>query len=109
LWWLAFATAAASRLLTATIYLGIRLFLAVIGKPFGGSPNFDEYVLARTLGLSGEAFAAGAAAVLVAILWLLLRAVPRGRRTIYLLAMMVGIGIPMLALSAVGSAVLVSI
>src|SRR3982750_2967167 len=36
LWALAFAAAAINRLLVATAWLGIRLFLLVIGKPYRG-------------------------------------------------------------------------
>jgi hypothetical protein len=84
---LAFAFAAASRLAVPAAYLAIRLVLLVLGRPFGGHPVFDEYLLARALGIVPELAALAATLFLAAFLaWLLRRPEP-GRRLLYLLAL----------------------
>lgn len=109
LWALAFSTAAASRLLVSTGYLLLRLFLLAIGKPFGGSPNFDEYKLAVALDQRPERFALAATAFFfAAFAWLLARA-PRERRWPFMLALAAGIVAANFVWPAVMPPVLVSL
>ncbi|HEX8240299.1 MAG TPA: hypothetical protein VF574_11220 [Allosphingosinicella sp.] len=87
LWALAFAFAAASRLIVPTAYLAIRLLFIVLGRPFGGRPVFDEYLLARALGILPELAALAATLFLATFLGWLLRRPEPGRRLLYLLAL----------------------
>ena len=91
LWLLALAAAAASRLFVSTVYLVMRGVLLVLGRPFQGTPNFDEYTTARALGLIPEVAAALATVFASGVVWALLGKVGRGRRLPYFLALALGI------------------
>ena len=91
LWLLAFAAAAASRLFVSTTYLVMRGVLLVLGRPFQGTPNFDEYTTAKALGLLPEGAAALATVLAIAVFWALFAKVERGRRMPYFLALAAGI------------------
>lgn len=91
LWALALAVAAASRLIVSAGYLAIRLFLLVIGRPYGGHPNFDEHVFARAAGVSPDLAAVAATLVLGSVLHLSLRDVGWARRFLYLAALVAAI------------------
>jgi hypothetical protein len=90
LWALAFAIAASSRFLVTSAYLGTRLVILLLGQTFGGNPNFDEYNVARALGIPGEIPAAAATLFLFGLLFWLFRRVEKGRRLIYFLATAAG-------------------
>jgi hypothetical protein len=83
LWALAFAVAAISRFLVTTAWLGLRLLLWGLGRPYGGSPNFDEHNLAVTVGVAPELTAAAATLFLSGMLFWFSRQVQSGRRLIY--------------------------
>src|SRR3954453_21287024 len=87
LWALAFAAAAISRLLVSVAWLGVRLFLLVIGRPYGARPNFDEHALAQACGISPLVTALAAALVFFEIFYWLVRSIERGRRLIYVVTM----------------------
>jgi hypothetical protein len=87
LWALAFAFAAVSRFIVTTAWLGLRLLLAALGRPYAGKPNFDEYNLAIALGIPAMLTALAATLILAAFAYWLLRHVPRNRRLVYLIAM----------------------
>jgi len=88
-WALAFAGAAISRLLVSTAWLGLRLFLLVIGKPYGGNPNFDEHRVAEALGFSPFVTAVAATLVFAAIFAWLVGRIERGRRLAFTITMAV--------------------
>jgi hypothetical protein len=102
LWVLALTIAAVSRWLTSPIYLGMRGLFAAMGRPFRGSPNFDEFSLARILGLNGSWAAVAVTVILIATLWLLFSVVPRGRRWLYAASGALGVIGMNLAMHAVG-------
>jgi hypothetical protein len=87
LWALAFAVAAISRLAVTTAWLGLRLVFLLLGRPYRGTPNFDEYNLALALGVP-PLFTAAAATLFFALLlaWLV-RRIPRGRRLAWVLVL----------------------
>lgn len=91
LWALAAAVAAAHRFVVTTGYLLVRLFLALIGQPYRGTPNFDEHVVAEALGFSPIALALMGTGFLVGFLVWLMRKVSKGRRFLYFLALAAGI------------------
>jgi hypothetical protein len=88
LWALALAIAVAGRLLVTTAYLGLRLVLLILGTPYSGQPNFDEYNLARALGITPELVVLAATAFLLGLFYLLLQRLDRGRRILFLIASM---------------------
>jgi hypothetical protein len=89
LWALAFAFAAVSRFIVTAAWLGLRLILALLGQPYQGQPNFDEYILAGALGLPALVTSLTATFILGVMLYWLLGAAPSGRRLLYLVAMTV--------------------
>ena len=91
LWALAFAVAAVSRLFVTTAWLGLRLMLLALGRPYAGRPNFDEHNVARALGWPTELIAVAATLFALAVLFWLLRRMERGRKVGALLAMGVAI------------------
>jgi hypothetical protein len=91
LWALAFAVAAVSRMVVTTGYLGVRLFKFVLGQPFTNNPNFDEHHVGTAAGIPPILVSAVASAFLFALLYWLLRRVPRGRRILFIIAVTVGI------------------
>ncbi|HEY5721854.1 MAG TPA: hypothetical protein VIT45_05985 [Allosphingosinicella sp.] len=90
-WALAFAVAAASRLFVAAAWLVLRLVLLVLGRPYGGTPNFDEHNAARALGWPPEIAAMAATLFAVGLVAWLARHLTRGRRIAALAAMAAGI------------------
>ena len=90
LWALALAAAAPVRFLVTGAYLGALILVALRGSRFGGTPNFDEYNAAMAMGVPALPIAA-AVTVLLAVFWIwLARSIPRGRRTLFILAIAVG-------------------
>lgn len=87
LWALAFAIAAVSRFLVTTAWLGLRLLLWGMGRPYAGKPNFDEYNMAVAIGVRPELTAIAATLFLAAMLYWLLRRVRKDRRLIYFIVM----------------------
>ncbi|HEX8364924.1 MAG TPA: hypothetical protein VF603_06545 [Allosphingosinicella sp.] len=108
LWALAGAIAAASRLLVTTAFLGMRLLLLVLGRPFQGTPNFDEHNVARALGLPPMLLAAAASLFLVGLYAWLLRRIPRGRRLPFVFASIAGVAAGAVAWTALPPPVLLS-
>lgn len=108
LWALAGAVAAASRLLVTTAFLGMRLLLLVLGRPFQGTPNFDEHNVARALGLPPMLMAAAASLFLIALYAWLLRRIARGRRLPFVLASIAGVAAGAVAWSVLPPPVLLS-
>ena len=86
LWALAFSIAAASRFGVTTAYLGVRGLLGVLGRPFGGRPNFDEHNVSAALGVPTEPLAIMASLYLAGLLYWLLKRAGRGRRIVFVLA-----------------------
>ncbi len=97
LWALAFAVAAVSRFVVTTAYLGLRLVLFALGRPFPGNPNFDEHNFARAVGIGTELAALGATLFLACLLVWLMRRVEHGRRMLFMLAMAIPIVIANIA------------
>lgn len=91
LWALAAAAAAAHRFVVTTGYLLVRLFLLLIDRPYGGTPNFDEHNVADALGWPPAVLAAAGTAFMIGLLVWLMRRVPKGRRLPYFLALTTGI------------------
>ena len=88
---IAFVLAAASRLTTSVLYLGLRAFVAMLGRPFTGNPNFDELKVAEILGFSPVPVTIAVTVFFAFVIWLTLRRLARGRRAIGLLIMAVAI------------------
>ena len=109
LWALAFAVAAVSRTGVTTGYLAIRLFFAIRGLPFGGTPNFDEHSLALATGLSPVVVSIAATAFLAFILFWLLSKVERGSRFLFALALAIGVVAGSIAWAALAPPVLITI
>lgn len=109
LWALAAAVAAASRLLVTTAYLGLRLFLLVLGRPYRATPNFDEHNVARALGLPPVLMAAAATLFLIALYVWLLRQVPRDRRFPFVAASIAGVALGAVAWTALPPPLLLSV
>lgn len=106
LWALALAVAAVSRLLVTTGYLGVRLLFALQGRAFSGTPNFDEYNVARALAFSPVIAAGVATGFLVLLLYWLFRWVERGSRLPFAAALTLAIGIGSVAWPALAPSVL---
>jgi len=95
LWALALGMAAPHRYLVVTGYVAVLGLLALRGRPFGGTPNFDEYNTAQALGLPIIPVAVAITALLIAYwTWLVLR-IPKGSRISCTLAIIVGAGVGM--------------
>jgi cytochrome bd-type quinol oxidase subunit 2 len=109
LWALAAAVAAASRLLVTTAFLGLRLFLLLLGRPYRATPNFDEHNAARALGLPPLLMAIAATAFLVALYVWLLRRMPQGRRFPFVIALIAGVVVGGAAWTSLPPPVLVSV
>ena len=88
----AFVLAAASRLATSVLYLGLRAFVAMLGRPFTGNPNSDELKVAEILGLSPIPVTIAVTVFFAVVIWLTVSRLPRGRRTIGFLVMAASIG-----------------
>lgn len=109
LWALAAAVAAASRLLVTTAFLGLRLVLLVLGRPYRATPNFDEHNVARALGLPPVLMAAAATLFLIALYVWLLRHMPRDRRFPFVVASIAGVALGAVAWTVLPPPVLVSV
>lgn len=79
-WALSLAMAAPHRYFVVTGFLAIYSFIALIGRPFRGNPNFDEHHAATSLGLRIVPVAALISLLLIAYWIWLVRRIPRGRR-----------------------------
>lgn len=109
LWALAAALAAVGRMLVTTLYLGVRLQLAVTGQAYEGSPNFDEHNVATGLGMPPPLIALCATAFLFGIVYWLLRVTPRGRRILFSLALVGGLAVGLALWTMVAPEVLLSL
>lgn len=87
--WVALALTAPLRMIVIFVFLGVRLYLAVIGGT-PGEPNFDEFNLANTLGLPVVPFLMPFAAFFLFVWVMTLRAIPRGRCWLSLVAAIAG-------------------
>jgi hypothetical protein len=91
LWALAVAVAAAGRFYMPAGYLAIRLFFVMLGRPFGGRPNFDELLVAQAIGVPAPLVAAVAALFLLGLYYWLFRLTDRRRRLPFIIALVAGI------------------
>ena len=109
LWALALAVAAGHRFYVTTGYLLLRLLLSLIGRPYGGTPNFDEHNVATALGLPPVALAIAGTIFLFGLLAWLMRRVPKERRFSYVLGLIAGIAAGSLLWEALAPAPLFTI
>jgi hypothetical protein len=109
LWALAIAIAAVSRMFVTTSYLTVRAVLWVTGQPFGGKPNFDEHNVAVALGLPPVLLALVTTIFLFAVVYWLMRAVPRGRRLLFAIALVAGTALGTMAWGSLMPPVLLSV
>jgi len=96
-WALALAATTPWRFLVTTAFLGAYLFVTLLGRRFGGNPNFDEHHVARALGLPPVAVAAAASLALLLFWFWLIRRIPRGRRLTSIAALIAGTAAGMFA------------
>ena len=89
---IAFVLAAASRLATSLLYLGLRAFVAMLGRPFTGNPNFDELNVAEILGFSPVLVTIVVTLIFLLVVGATARRLSQGRRMIGLVVMGAAIG-----------------
>ncbi|MCW3798740.1 hypothetical protein OMW55_13070 [Sphingomonas sp. BN140010] len=109
LWGLALAGAAVSRLFTDLAYLCVRLLLFALGKPFGGTPSFDEFDFARIVKLNDILVSAIASSVLMLTIWLMWRWTDRARRAVRLAEVLLGVGAAYVPMMLFGSVTILSV